>query len=388
MKKKLAILLTGILLLAAVGCGNADSAGTKAADNTKQTETEAGGTISGVGAANQPVATSEPSGETTAAETTAAQAETTAVEATPAETTPPETTAAPVVFRETDETVYVTDRVNLRSAPSLDSEVKEVLSKNASLKRTGTSEEWSRVVLNGEEGFVFAKYLTTEKPKVSENQSGTGIYHEGGDILVVIDAGHQSKQMTDTEPNGPGSSTMKAKVASGTEGVSTGNEEYKINLKVALFLRDELLSRGYSVIMTRETNDVKLSNVDRAQIANEAGADAMIRIHCNSSEKSSVKGALGICQSADNPYCGDIYKKCLKLTKAVLNGHCEATGRKNTGVWETDTMTGTNWCEVPNTIIEMGYMSNPDEDERMGTEEFQRQAAIGIADGLDDYFGR
>ena len=285
MKKKLAVLLTGILLLTAVGCGNADSAGTKAADSTKQTETEASGTISGAGAATQPVTTSEPSGETTAAGTTAAQAETTAAETTPTETTPPETTAAPVVFQETDETVYVTDRVNLRTAPSLDSEVKEVLSKNASLKRTGTSEEWSRVVLNGEEGFVSAKYLTTEKPKVSENQSGTGIYHEGGDILVVIDAGHQSKQMTDKEPNGPGSSTMKAKVASGTEGVSTGNEEYKINLKVALLLRDELLSRGYSVIMTRETNDVKLSNVDRAQIANEAGADAMVRIHCNSSEK-------------------------------------------------------------------------------------------------------
>lgn len=71
---------------------------------------------------------------------------------------------------------------------------------------------------------------------------------------------------------------MKNKVTSGTDGVSTGVPEYKVNLQVALKLRDELLSRGYSVIMTRETNDVSLSNVDRATIANDSGADIMIRL--------------------------------------------------------------------------------------------------------------
>lgn len=386
MKRILAVVLTGILLVAASGCGNSEAISTETgqailpADDTTVSESSA--------SRETTIAESKPetSGESSAPETTVP--ETTA----PPETTAAETTAAPVVFQDVEETVYATGQVNFRAEPSLDSEIKSVLSKNASVKRTGTSEEWSRVIRNGEEGYVSNKYLTTEKPKVpagsAEGQAGTGIYHEGGDILVVIDAGHQGKQMKEKEPNGPGSSTMKAKVASGTEGISTGNEEYKVTLNVALYLRDELLSRGYSVLMTRETNDVKLSNVDRAQIANEAGADAMVRIHCNSSEKSSVTGSLGICQSADNPYCGDIYKSCLRLTKAVLNGHCEATGRKNTGVWETDTMTGTNWCQVPNTIIEMGYMSNPDEDELMGTEDFQRKAAIGIADGLDDYFGR
>ncbi|WP_434309187.1 N-acetylmuramoyl-L-alanine amidase [Hominifimenecus sp. rT4P-3] len=381
MKKKLAVILAGILLLIVSGCGNSN-AGT--AEPGQASLPVSGTAVSEPSASEE--TTAEPSGESSAAETTAL--ETTV----PPETTAAETTAAPMVFQDVDETVYVTGQVNFRAEPSLDAEIKAVLSKRASVKRTGIGDEWSRVVQNGEEGYVSNKYLTTEKPKVPagsvEGQAGTGIYHEGGDILVVIDAGHQGKQMTEKEPNGPGSSTMKAKVASGTEGVSTGNEEYKVTLNVALYLRDELLSRGYSVLMTRETNDVKLSNVDRAQIANEAGADAMVRIHCNSSEKSSVTGALGICQSPDNPYCGDIYKTCLKLTKAVLNGHCEATGRKNTGVWETDTMTGTNWCQVPNTIIEMGYMSNSDEDELMGTEDFQRNAAIGIADGLDDYFGR
>lgn len=69
--------------------------------------------------------------------------------------------------------------------------------------------------------------------------------------------------MKDKEAVGPGSSQMKAKVSSGTSGVVTGNDEYQINLDVALLLRDELTARGYNVIMTRETNDVRLSNQDR-----------------------------------------------------------------------------------------------------------------------------
>ena len=377
MRKCITILLAGVLALSLAGCGRGQ-------DEMEVTET---GT-------DTRAESLEESGEESTAETPGESTEAlpglipSALETEPSSEAAGSTEASQAAFQDVEEKVYTTARVNLRREPSLEAEVITVLSQNLPLERTGVSEAWSRVSWNGEEGYVSSSYLTTEEPQVVENQAGTGIYHEGGDILVVIDAGHQSHQMRDTEPNGPGSSEMKAKVSSGTEGVSTGNEEYRINLQVALLLRDELLSRGYSVLMSRETNDVELSNVERAQLANESGADAMVRIHCNSSDSSSVRGALGICQTEDNPYCGDIYDECLRLTKAVLNGHCEATGMRNTGVWETDTMTGTNWCQVPNTIIEMGYMSNPDEDELLGTSEFQQAAAEGIADGLDAYFGR
>lgn len=390
-KRNVAILLAGLLALSLAGCG-------QGTDREQTAETGAAAESREELPALIPQAGENASSLETSAEGTStegsSQLESSAGAAAGGESAGPENSGSAasaengVVFQEVQETVYATERVNLRREPSLEAEVLTVLSRNQPLERTGVQEEWSRVSWNGEQGYAASRYLTTEEPHVTEPQAGTGIYHQGGSLLVVIDPGHQSHQMTDTEPNGPGSSELKAKVSSGTEGVSTGNEEYRINLEVALLLRDELLSRGYSVLMSRETNDVELSNVERAQLANNAGADAMVRIHCNSSDSSSVRGALGICQTQDNPYCGNIYEECLRLTEAVLEGHCESTGVRNTGVWETDTMTGTNWCQVPNTIIEMGYMSNPEEDDLLGTSGFWQAAAEGIADGLDAYFGR
>ena len=108
--------------------------------------------------------------------------------------------------------------------------------------------------------------------------------------VIGIDAGHQSKSNADLEPVSPGGTEFKKKVSSGTQGRFTGVPEYVINLQVALKLKEKLESLGATVVMTRETNDVDISNAERAVMMNNSNVDCWLRIHADGSNDPTVNG--------------------------------------------------------------------------------------------------
>ena len=287
---------------------------------------------------------------------------------------------APALNKETAvysrEEVVTTSSVNVRTAPSTDSEVYQTAARRSEFVRTADDGTWSAVELDGKEYYVASEYLML-KSEMKDNG-----------FLVVIDAGHQGKGNSEQEPIGPGASETKAKVASGTSGCVTGLNEYELTLSVSLKLQAELEARGYQVVMVRTSHDVNISNSERAAVANNAGADAFIRVHANGSDDSSENGILTICPTSSNPFMGSLYSQCRSLSECVLDGAVNATGANKKYIWETDTMSGINWCTVPVTIVEMGFMTNPAEDQNMAADSYQNQLAAGIADGVDAYFGQ
>lgn len=205
---------------------------------------------------------------------------------------------------------------------------------------------------------------------------------------VAIDPGHQGSwvDMSAQEPSAPGSSETKAKATTGTTGKFSGLNEYELNLQVSLLLRDELEDRGYEVVMTREDHDTAISNKERAELAAAEGADILVRIHANGSDDTSVNGALAMVPSQSNPYVGYMYGECYELGDDILKAYCESTGIADDGVQYYDNMSGINWSTIPVMILEMGFMSNQNDDLLMADETFQPVMAEGIANGIDDYF--
>lgn len=89
--------------------------------------------------------------------------------------------------------------------------------------------------------------------------------------------------------------------------------------------------------------------------------------------------------SAENPYVGGLYDQSYSLGQSVLDAYCESTGMKNLGVQTNDTMTGINWSKIPVIILEMGFMTNEQDDLNMADPEYQVKMADGIVKGINAY---
>lgn len=247
------------------------------------------------------------------------------------------------------------------------------------------SEKTFKVVVKKKEEAVKTKNTSGDNQTEVTSQPNEKITVSKNKI-ICIDAGHQASGNNSKEAIGPGSSTKKAKVTTGATGVSSKKKESQINLEVALKLKSELQSRGYTVVMTRTSQNVNLSNQQRAAIGNQNKAGAVIHLHCDSLDNSSTRGAHTIAITKNNPYCSGLYSSSSSLAKKVIQAYCKETGIKNRGVSYRDDLTGLNWSKVPAIYIEMGFISNPTEDQSLSSDSFQKKCAKGIADGIDQYF--
>lgn len=199
-------------------------------------------------------------------------------------------------------------------------------------------------------------------------------------LKICIDPGHQIKGNYDKELCAPWSDTLKSKCTSGTAGNFTGTAEYVINLMISQKIKDKLVSNGAEVLMVRENHEVDISNKERAEMANEFGADITLRIHCNSASSSKAEGI--------DLYVRDIgdgsteYKaksdKDYAIATHMLECICESTGAKKRYVNRSDNYTGINWCDNTCIIVECGFMSNEKEDKLLNTDEYQDKIAQGI----------
>ena len=203
--------------------------------------------------------------------------------------------------------------------------------------------------------------------------------------IICLDPGHQKKQNTGLEPVAPGSKEKKAKVSSGTAGVATGETEYALNLAVALKLKDLLEARGATVIMTRTSHDVDISNIERAEIGNKAKADLAIRIHADGSTNRDIKGISMLIPASK--YVGeDIAAISKKAGQIFLDEVISVTGAKNRGLSVREDLTGFNWSSVPVILIEMGFMSNAEEDRLLATDGYRAKLAEGLYNGAERFF--
>ena len=204
-------------------------------------------------------------------------------------------------------------------------------------------------------------------------------------IKIAIDAGHQGKGNSKTEPIGPGAKMRKPKVAYGTQGVKTKVPESKLTLQIALKLEKELKKRGYDVYMIRRKQNVNISNKQRAIRANKSGADICIRLHADAAS-ANVRGVSVLYPSQQNHYVAKLSKKSKKLSKNILDSYCKSTRFKKRGLSKRDDLTGTNWSKIPVALIEMGFMTNKTEDKQMQKKQTQKKMVDGIANGIDQYF--
>ena len=211
--------------------------------------------------------------------------------------------------------------------------------------------------------FIFTTEIKTTVPTVSLPISGK---------TIVIDAGH-------------------GKPDEGAES-STGTTEAAINLKIALKLQNLLEQSGTTVILTRSDENAiynidsktlkqkKISDIhNRVKIGNESSADIFVSIHLNKIPESQYDGWQTFYKEGSS--------EGQKLAVAIQNNLNNSIQKENNRIAKTiDNIYIINHVKIPITIVECGFLSNPEEEKQLLDDKYQDKLAWGIYNGIIEYF--
>lgn len=204
------------------------------------------------------------------------------------------------------------------------------------------------------------------------------------DAVIFIDAGHGG-----TDPGSIGS-------LNGTE-----YHEADINLSVALLVQKELEKRGFTVVMSRDT-DVFVELEDRAKMALEANADMLVSIHCNSFSKASVAGPRmyytarkGV--TYDPKAFATYFAKAFDTVKDTVSssgsGQLAYPNMKKANIYSDSSVLGDNkyyavLCNtnMPSVLIEMGFITNTNDLKMLISEWWQLHTARAVADAIENAY--
>lgn len=198
---------------------------------------------------------------------------------------------------------------------------------------------------------------------------------------VVIDPGHSSNGNKGMEKQSPDSDVMKIKDPGGAEGISTKTPEYVVAMSVSKKLKALLEQHNVTVIMTKTQDAESPGNIERAEIGNNNNADLAIRIHCDSADSQSARGA-SMLAPAPVGYAKDISTISKTYGQIILQDLVSTAGMNNRGVTERNDLTGFNWSKVPVVLVEMGFMSNKEEDQLLNDDSYQEKLAEGLCKGI------
>lgn len=219
---------------------------------------------------------------------------------------------------------------------------------------------------------------TTKAPETSIPPKGNPPY------IVCLDPGHQAAENTAGEPIFPGSPEYKAKVSSGTRGTITKISEHVINLEVAKLLEKELQTHDIDVVMVRDKAEVNISNRERAEIANTSEAHLFVRLHCDYSSDPQRTGIGLFYPSQERELVQGTFDNSKRAASIFYDTFKSAGFTTHEPISRSD-ITGFNWSKVPVLLVEMGFMSNPEEDKLLSDSQYRLKLAKTMSQGILHY---